>query len=104
MVGRSVRAFDASSTLFRIQRRARIRLLWEEQHGFCWYCARYVRSRDATLDHVIPQSIGGTDDMQNLVMACAPCNNKKDDHLTDRVKTPGRLAALIARGTGRPTE
>ena len=29
------------------------------------------------LDHVIPSSNGGTDNIENLVLACPPCNNKK---------------------------
>lgn len=39
----------------------------------CHYCGR-----DASqVDHVIPRSRGGTDDLSNLVPACAPCNLSK---------------------------
>jgi HNH endonuclease len=55
---------------------------------FCWYCCRDVRLRitaecrmatDATIDHVIPTSKGGTWDYENLALACWECNNRKGD-------------------------
>lgn len=33
------------------------------------------------IDHVIPRSRGGTDDMDNLAVSCAPCNLSKGDKL-----------------------
>lgn len=30
------------------------------------------------MDHVIPRKHGGTDDVENLVPACAPCNQSKN--------------------------
>ena len=33
----------------------------------------------ATVDHVIPQSKGGTNDIDNLVPCCFSCNAKKKD-------------------------
>ncbi|MBV8140009.1 MAG: HNH endonuclease [Deltaproteobacteria bacterium] len=34
------------------------------------------------LDHVIPESRGGTDDVGNLALACPTCNFHKSDHLS----------------------
>ncbi len=31
----------------------------------------------ATIEHVLPQSHGGTDDLPNLALACARCNHEK---------------------------
>ena len=40
----------------------------------CWYCGdKYPK----TIDHVIPTSNGGSDDLSNLVMACKKCNSSK---------------------------
>ena len=38
-------------------------------------------SRLATIDHVKPRSKGGTDDEDNLVVACFTCNQKKADSI-----------------------
>lgn len=40
----------------------------------CTYCGN---TSDLSIDHCIPVSKGGSDDDQNLVTACLPCNNKK---------------------------
>ena len=40
----------------------------------CWYCGS---AHPSTIDHVIPSSEGGTDDVSNLVMACKTCNSSK---------------------------
>jgi hypothetical protein len=33
------------------------------------------------LDHVFPESLGGTDEVDNLALACPTCNYYKSDHL-----------------------
>lgn len=45
----------------------------------CQYCSKKFSPQDLTLDHIVPQSRGGSDDPENLVAACIPCNQKKDD-------------------------
>lgn len=44
--------------------------------GECVYCGS---SEKVTIDHVLPQSRGGTNDPNNLVTACSSCNFKKGD-------------------------
>ena len=39
----------------------------------CFYCGQIGR----TLDHVVPKSRGGSDDRENLVIACERCNSSK---------------------------
>jgi 5-methylcytosine-specific restriction endonuclease McrA len=104
----------------------RRQMLWAEQNGKCFYCARTCilpndllkefayqidkenlvkfllsNNRDtignlidyllrevpefkyrwhddlATLEHVVPRGTGGEDKMENLVMACARCNQER---------------------------
>jgi len=43
--------------------------------GVCQYCGR--RPRNPTVDHMQPSSLGGTNDMSNLVVACRRCNSIK---------------------------
>lgn len=35
-----------------------------------------------TVDHVIPLKLGGTDDVENLALACFHCNRRKSDRVT----------------------
>lgn len=44
----------------------------------CLYCGRRRSAAvSLQLDHLYPYSLGGTDDAENLVAACAPCNLAK---------------------------
>jgi 5-methylcytosine-specific restriction endonuclease McrA len=47
----------------------------------CCYCPPHVSqksAKDLTYDHVLPRSRGGKTTWTNIVMACRPCNRKKD--------------------------
>ena len=44
----------------------------------CQYCGKTITEYgDATVDHIIPQSRGGKDTYENLVLACKSCNSAK---------------------------
>lgn len=43
----------------------------------CVYCEKSVSLQTAHVDHVIPKSRGGSDNIDNLVTACGPCNTRK---------------------------
>jgi len=49
----------------------------------CQYCGK--RSRDLTLDHIIPRSRGGQSTWENLVASCKVCNGRKGSHLLKEV-------------------
>lgn len=40
-------------------------------------CARCGAAFELELDHIIPVSLGGTSDLDNLQILCRPCNQKK---------------------------
>jgi hypothetical protein len=46
---------------------------------FCRYCGG--AEGGICVDHVVPLSCGGTNDPDNLVVACIPCNSSKSDRL-----------------------
>ena len=49
----------------------------------CQYCCRHFHESDLTVDHVIPRSKGGTNEWDNVVAACKPCNQKKGSYLLE---------------------
>ncbi|MBO0792130.1 MAG: HNH endonuclease [Ktedonobacteraceae bacterium] len=49
----------------------------------CQYCGK--RSRDLTIDHIIPRSRGGQSTWENLVASCKLCNGKKGNRLLKEV-------------------
>lgn len=64
--------------------------VWRRDGFRCAYCGRDAISESITLevDHIVPVSEGGSDDLSNLATACKPCNWKKGPH-------PGRTAIGI---------
>lgn len=68
------------SALHAPRRRKLLQDLSEAQNHHCCYCGcitTYQKHRDdtATIEHLKAQVHGGTDDFQNVVMACLRCNN-----------------------------
>lgn len=69
------------------QHRPKIRFQLALRDGaVCFYCGRSFDKLselldEATLDHWIPQALGGGSDQENLRLACEPCNAAKADRL-----------------------
>lgn len=51
--------------------------------GACFYCKQNVAKGQGTIDHVEPLSLGGRSSLQNLVLACKPCNARKGHQVID---------------------
>ncbi len=47
------------------------------QEGLCAGCNIHFPFRNMTIDHVVPQSKGGTDHIENLQLLCNACNSMK---------------------------
>lgn len=45
----------------------------------CCHCGKELSLSTMTVEHVIPISKGGTNDMENMVALCETCNAEKDD-------------------------
>ena len=51
--------------------------LYGRQEGLCAGCQTHFAFRNFTVDHVVPQSKGGTDHLDNLQLLCGACNSAK---------------------------
>lgn len=50
--------------------------------GFnCVYCGVQLDKKSATIDHVIPASLGGATNFENTVTSCHKCNSVKGDDI-----------------------
>ncbi len=45
-----------------------------QQGGRCFYCGQPLRREDASVDHVMPSSMGGTRALDNTVVCCKTIN------------------------------
>ena len=54
-------------------------VLFGQQEGLCGGCKVLFPFRNFTIDHIIPQSRGGTDHLENLQLLCGACNSLKGD-------------------------
>ncbi len=54
-------------------------VLFGEQEGLCAGCGVMFPFRNFTVDHIVPQSRGGTDHLDNLQLLCGACNSLKGD-------------------------
>ena len=67
------------------------RAIWEEQDGLCFYCGKPMLSGVENqyspdcgqVDHVNPTNNGGFHSIDNIVYACAGCNQPKSDKLVE---------------------
>lgn len=71
--------------------------IFERDAYRCWMCdmqcdefARVPALNAATVDHITPRSLGGTDDADNLATACFSCNSRRGNSWA--IPTP-RVAA-----------
>ena len=59
-----------------VTKRLRYEVLRRDNHT-CRYCGASAPDVKLTVDHVVPQALGGSDEPANLVTACDPCNSGK---------------------------
>lgn len=63
----------------------------------CLYCCRDLHGADpadVTLDHIVCQSDGGSNDASNLVLSCRHCNCSRQDKPLDLFAGPETVAHI----------
>lgn len=70
--------------------------VWARDNGECQYTGRKLSFNDATLDHVIPSSRGGSNDFDNLVTCASDVNLKKGN------RTPEEAGLKLRRKPKAP--
>ena len=61
----------------------------------CQYCGKRLTNATGTIDHVYPRSKGGKHTWSNVVAACSPCNNVKDDFTLDECNMKLRCRPFV---------
>jgi len=49
----------------------------------CMRCRRSKSEGALTVDHIVPWALGGSDDLDNKQLLCAPCNRDKACTIAD---------------------
>lgn len=70
---------NGNACAYRTQQKVRDRAKY-----LCEYCHSPERSSSVmfTIDHLIPQSIDGSDELDNLALACRRCNERRYNFTT----------------------
>jgi hypothetical protein len=66
----------------------------------CWFCGRGMGS-DRTLEHLVPKSKGGPNNLDNYVLAHRECNNLAADMpLVEKIELRAKLRAELEQSAG----
>ena len=68
----------------------------------CGYCmsSEKIVGMTMTVDHLIPESLGGPTEEENLWLACSACNGRKGNRISARDPQTGEIASFFNQRTG----
>jgi len=75
----------------------------------CVYCSASIEETTLTLDHLLPQELGGNNSASNLVTACKSCNSAKGNksfkqfiiYLRHKGVNTKKISSRVRRNTKR---
>lgn len=68
----------------------------------CWYCGEeLVPGVNRSIDHIVPRSRGGSNDVRNLIGACKPCNARKADMTVEEFRARFQITTFWGENQGR---
>jgi 5-methylcytosine-specific restriction endonuclease McrA len=60
----------------RTKRKKQLLMIWGVNgKAPCWWCLKIVEGEKASIEHLLPQSRGGSHHLDNLRIACLDCNS-----------------------------
>ena len=66
--------------------------IYEKTQGHCYLCGKSVKLNSFEVEHKIPLSKGGTDDLGNLYCSCHKCNKiKRNIYYDDFMETISQI-------------
>ena len=78
-----------------------LQTIYERDSATCWLCLLWVEEEDASVDHVLPRSMGGTRAMRNLRLAHKLCNQMRGNKFPDTLPQATLKRALSLRRQGK---
>jgi hypothetical protein len=60
--------------------------IYERDNKCCFFCKKQLKYHQITLDHYLPASRGGRDEIFNLVTCCKACNKEKGSFVPEDYK------------------
>lgn len=68
-------------------------VIYAKCNGKCSICGKPVKFKKMTIDHIMPLSRGGTNDIKNLQLACKRCNSMKSNMTMDDMM--GQISEIL---------
>jgi len=54
--------------------------VWNMTNGECWYCGEALERDSFHIEQIEPRTLGGSDELDNLVPSCPACNFRKSKY------------------------
>ncbi len=72
-------------------------LIRKRANYLCEYChsPERISATRFTVDHIVPQSLGGSDDLNNLALACRRCNERRYNFVAGYDSVTSTIVALF---------
>ena len=83
-----------SSSYIPLQLRRQVARQGRYRCGYCLSSEKIV-GMTMTIDHLIPEALGGPTEEENLWLACSACNGRKGDRISARDPLTGETAPLF---------
>lgn len=70
--------------------------------GRCYFCGRTLSLRTMTIDHLVPIVRGGSQDIDNMCIACGPCNTAKGKQMIEEYRRACGVGQFPGERAARP--